>query len=69
MHILQPKHVKLKSDEVKKLLDKYNISVSQLPKIRIKDPGVPEGCVVGDVLKMDRKDVDKIKPYFRVIVS
>ena len=68
MHILQPKHIKLKSDEVKKLLDKYNISVSQLPKVRLEDSGVPDGCVVGDVLKIERKENEKIKPYFRVIV-
>ena len=69
MHILQPKHIKLKPEEIKKVLNKYNISLSQLPKIRIKDPGVPENCQIGDVLKIERKNGDKIKPYFRVIVA
>lgn len=68
MHALQPKHTKLKAEEVKKILDKYNISLSQLPKIRITDPALPNNCVVGDVIKIDRKEEDKIKTYFRVVV-
>ena len=38
MHILQPKHTKMKAEEVKDLLEKYNISLSQLPKIKSTDP-------------------------------
>ncbi len=67
MHILQPKHNKLKSEEVKKLLDTYNISVSQLPKIKQSDPATPQGCMPGDVLKVERKEGDEIKTYFRVV--
>lgn len=67
MHILQPKHIKLKPDEVKKLLDKYNISVGQLPKIKVSDPAVPEGVAKGDVLKMERKEGDKIIEYYRAV--
>ena len=68
MHILQPKHTKLKPDEVKKLVSKYNISLSQLPKIKFDDPSIPEGSVKGDVLKIERKDEDKINVYYRVVV-
>jgi len=67
MHILQPKHIKLKPEEVKKLLVKFNISVSQLPKIKSDDPAAPEGCVQGDVLKVERKEEDKINTYYRVV--
>lgn len=69
MHILQPKHTKLKADEIKKLLSKYNISLSQLPKIHADDPGLPEGCSVGDVIKLERKDGDKLETYYRVVVQ
>jgi DNA-directed RNA polymerase subunit H (RpoH/RPB5) len=68
MHILQPKHVKLKPDEVKALIVKYNISVSQLPKIKATDSSAPEGCQRGDVLKIERKFGDKERLYFRVVV-
>jgi DNA-directed RNA polymerase subunit H (RpoH/RPB5) len=67
MHILQPKHSKLKPDEVKKLLVKYNLSISQLPKIRINDTGIPEGCERGNVIKIERKDEDKLIVYYRVV--
>lgn len=68
MHILQPKHTKLKQEEVKKLLEKYNVSLSQLPKIKKEDPITPEGCDTGDVLKIERKEGDKINLYFRTVV-
>lgn len=68
MHILQPKHSKLKSEEVKKLLEELNISLSQLPKIKIEDSALPENCEVGDVIKIERKEEDKIFTYYRVIV-
>ena len=68
MHILQPKHTKLKQEEVKKLLEKYNVTVSQLPYIKIDDPAIPQSCAKGDVIKIERKEGDKIVLYFRVVV-
>lgn len=67
MHILKPKHSRMKPEEVKKLIEKYNLSVSQLPKIKLNDPCVPEGCQTGDVLKIERAS-DKTKEYYRVVV-
>ena len=67
MHILQPKHIRLKAEEVKKLAEKYNISLSQLPKIKATDPAIPEGSQPGDVLKIERKEEDKINVYYRVV--
>lgn len=72
MHELQPKHTKLKNDEVEKLISQLNISLAQLPKIRIIDPALPENCEVGDVIKIDRVEINegeekKIYPYFRVV--
>lgn len=67
MHTLQPKHAKLKQEEVKELLEKYNISLSQLPKIKSTDPAAPEGCIAGEVLKIERKDEDQINVYYRVV--
>ncbi|MEK6889457.1 MAG: DNA-directed RNA polymerase subunit RpoH/Rpb5 C-terminal domain-containing protein [Nanoarchaeota archaeon] len=67
MHILKPRHTKLKSDEVKQLLEKYNVSLSQLPKIKNADPVVPEGCNPGDVLKIERKEEGETHIYYRVV--
>jgi len=67
MHILQPKTTILKPDEVKKLLSKYNISVSQLPKTKVEDANTPEGAVPGDVVMIERKEDEKINVYHRVV--
>ena len=68
MHILQPKHIKLNEKEVEELLLKFNISKAQLPKILLIDPNLPKGCDVGDIIKIERKEGDKINPYFRVVI-
>ena len=67
MHVLQPKHTKLSSDEIGKVLGDFNIALAQLPKISSKDPALPEGCQKGDVVKIERKGVvDEI--YYRVVI-
>jgi DNA-directed RNA polymerase subunit H len=68
-HILQPKHTILKQKEAEELIEKYNISLSQLPKIKITDPAIPEGANVGDIIKIERKEEnEKTQVYFRVAV-
>ena len=70
MHILQPKHTKLSEKETEELLSKLNISKPQLPKILLSDAGLPPGCVVGSVVKIERKigEEEKIKIYYRVVI-
>lgn len=67
MHILQPKSTKLKSNEVQELLKKHNVSLSQLPKIKIDDPSLPEDCKQGEVIKIERKDEEGVRFYYRVV--
>ena len=67
MHVLQPKHTKLKQEEVDKLLLKLNISLIQLPKIKITDPGLPEDPEIGDIIKIERIIDSKIIIYYRVV--
>jgi DNA-directed RNA polymerase subunit H (RpoH/RPB5) len=64
MHILQSKHIKLSEKEAEELLKKMNISKAQLPKILSTDAGLPEGCGVGDIIKIERKT----GLYHRVVV-
>ena len=64
MHILQPKHVKLNSNEVEKVLNEFNIALAQLPKISKKDSALPEDCETGDVVKILRAD----ETYYRVVI-
>lgn len=68
MHILQPKHCKLKQEEAKKLLSDLNISLAQLPKIKAEDPALPEGCVSGEIIRIERKNKDKTVNYYRVVI-
>jgi len=68
MHILQPKHIKLNEKDAEILLTKLNVSKSQVPKILISDPALPNGCKVGDVIKIERKDEKGVVEYFRVVV-
>lgn len=68
MHILQPKHSKLKPEQINELLERYNISLSQLPRIKADDAALPENCNIGDVVKIERKGGDKTTEYFRVVV-
>ncbi len=67
MHILQPKHVKLKPKEAEELLKKYNVALSQLPKIKLIDPALPEGLKQGDIIKIERKETDAAYVYYRVV--
>ena len=67
MHILQPKHTILKKEETEKLLEKYNISISQLPKIKITDPAIPTNAQIGEVIKVERKEEDDTRVYYRVV--
>jgi DNA-directed RNA polymerase subunit H len=70
MHILQPKHIKLSEKDTEELLSRLNVSKAQLPRILSTDPALPEGCNVGDVIKIERKDADSVdETYYRVVVQ
>ncbi len=54
-HVLVPKHTKLNEAEVQKVLEKYNITLKQLPKIQRNDPSIQEIDVKpGDIIKIIR---------------
>jgi DNA-directed RNA polymerase subunit H len=54
-HSLVPKHSKLGEKETKALLERYNITLSQLPKILKKDPSIKDLNVKSrDVIKIVR---------------
>ena len=67
MHVLQPKHTKLKPEEVDKLLSELNISLAQLPKIKITDTALPEGSEISEVIRIERIIEGKKYTYYRVV--
>lgn len=68
MHILQPKHLKISKKEEQELLEKLNVSKAQLPKIKSTDTALPAGVEVGDIIKVERRDEDKVFVYYRVAI-
>jgi len=68
MHILQPKHIKVSEKEAQELLQKINVSKSQLPKILSTDAALPENCQVGDIIKIEQKEEEETFFRFRVVV-
>lgn len=70
-HVLVPKHTKLGEKATKELLDKYNISVDQLPKILIKDAAIKNLDVkAGDVIKIERNSITAGKStYYRLVIE
>jgi len=69
MHQLQPKHSKLKPDEVKALLKQYDISHTQLPTIKSTDKALPKDAKIGEVIRIERKDEKGEKAnYYRIVV-
>ena len=54
-HSLTPKHIKLSEKEKGEVLEKYNITVNELPKILKNDPAIQKlGAKPGDVIKVIR---------------
>ena len=55
-HVLVPQHIVLSKEEAEKVLEKYKIKPSQLPKILTTDPVVKAiGAKKGDIIKIIRK--------------
>jgi len=70
MHVLQPKHSKVSLSEVKELLKAYNISTTQLPRIKSTDKALPKDTKIGDIIKVERKIASGEKAfYYRLVVE
>lgn len=70
-HVLIPAHHKLSEKDKKELLEKYKITISELPKIRIDDPAIqslkPE---IDDVIKIVRVSSTAGESiFYRVVIS
>lgn len=70
-HDLVPEHVILSEDEKKAVLEKYNITAKQLPKILITDAVVKTvGAKAGDVIKITRKSPTAgTTTYYRIVLK
>tara|TARA_Y100000310_G_scaffold342431_1_gene445668 strand:+ start:56 stop:298 length:243 start_codon:yes stop_codon:yes gene_type:complete len=69
-HVLVPQHVKLSEEEKQKVLDEHNVGLSQLPKIKLKDPALKDmGVEAGDMIKIIRKSPTNLETIFYRVVT
>jgi len=70
-HVLVSKHAKLDEKGKEKVLEKYNISIKQLPSISKKDPAIQTLNInPGDVIEITRQSPTgaDIK-FYRVVIN
>ncbi len=70
-HSLVPEHTKLTEEEAKKVLNEFNITKDEIPKILLSDAAIekldPE---YGDIIKIVRKSQTNTNTtFYRVVVN
>ena len=69
-HELVPDHVLLDDDEVDEVLAEYDVTRTNLPKIKRTDPAIPDDAEVGDVVKIVRNSrTTEEAVVYRLVVS
>ena len=64
-HVLVPKHAILADKEKELVLNKYNVSLLELPKIRKKDAAIVHlNAKTGDIIKVTRKSATAGESFF-----
>jgi DNA-directed RNA polymerase subunit H len=69
-HDLVPEHTLLDdSERVEEVLAEYDVDRTDLPKIRRRDPALPDGAEPGDVVRIERdsRTTDRAIVYRLVI--
>ena len=69
-HVLVSQHQKLSPEEIKEVLEKFNISMAQLPSILSTDPIAKAlAAKIGDVIKIERKGPLASSFYYRRVIE
>lgn len=64
-HVLVPKHSKVSDKEKAEMLEKYSITIRELPRINACDPAIAELDVKeGDVIKITRNSASAGESVF-----
>jgi len=68
-HELVPDHTVLDAEALEDVLEEYNIRKTDLPKIKRKDPALPDDAEVGDVIQItrDSRTTDRAVVYRLVV--
>ncbi len=65
LHYLVPKHIKMSEKEKKEMLEKYKISLNDLPQIFMDDPAIAHlELTTDDVIKIERSSQTTKTSYF-----
>ena len=70
-HALVPRHEILSEKDKKEVLERFEVTENQLPRILISDPVVQMiGAKTGDVIRITRKSPTAGEaPYYRIVVE
>jgi len=70
-HELIPKHEIMAENELKSVLDQYQIEKEQLPKLKLSDPITQEiGASAGDVVRIMRNSQTAREAlYYRLVIE
>jgi len=70
-HILVPEHIKLTEEEEKAVLEEFNVSKNEIPKILASDPGIQHLEIeYGNMIKIIRKsETNTQTEFYRVVVN
>lgn len=70
-HKLVPKHEKISEKQKQELLEKYNSTLEDLPKIKFSDPAlIGMDAKVGDIIKIERfSRTEGISVFYRRVVN
>ena len=68
-HTLVPEHAIVEEDVLEGVLDEYDIDRTDLPKIKLADPALPEDADIGDVIEIvrDSRTTDTARVYRLVV--
>ncbi|WP_435183196.1 DNA-directed RNA polymerase subunit H [Halobellus sp. EA9] len=68
-HELVPEHTLIDEEEVESMLTQYDVKRTDLPKIKRRDPALPDEAEPGDVVEIvrDSRTTDKAVSYRLVI--
>lgn len=70
-NLLVPKHEVLSAEEAECVLQIYNVTREEMPKIKIHDPGIKGlNAKIGDIIKITRKSPTAGEAiYYRVVIE
>ena len=69
-HVLIPKHKILTKKEALAILEQFNVSLVQLPRVKLKDPVVKAlGAKVNDIVEIKREGPSGEYLYYRRVIE